>query len=118
MEKNKYTKTITNEKLKWFSCDLDGTLAESIWPEEGIGAPILGAKEAMIELAKQGFKLMVYTSRHWDDYQNIEDWLNDNGIPFKRIVCGKPLVRFHIDDKNIEFNGSWAESMAKVKPME
>lgn len=106
---NKYTKVLKDEELKWFSCDLDGTLAKKIWPEEGIGEPIDGAVEAMIELKRRGFKIMVYTSRHWSDYTNIESWLNDYNIPSKGIICGKPLVVAHVDDRNVEFRGSWKE---------
>ena len=53
-----------------------------------------------------GYKIVIFTSRPWDDYSNIENWLNDNHIPFRSIVCGKPIVKYYIDDRNIEFKGT------------
>jgi len=111
---NKYTKQILNEDMKWISIDLDLTLASQVWPEKGIGAPLSGAVESMQQLKELGYKVMIYTARAWDDYLNIENWLNDNNMPFKRIICGKPMVKYHIDDRNIEFKNNWPEIINKL----
>ncbi len=111
---NKYNHKRTNDDLKWILCDLDCVLAKGIWPEEGIGDPIEGAVPAVNLLTSKGYKIIIHTARPWSDYENIENWLNDNGIIFSRIICGKPLVKFSIDDRNLEFHGDWNEVLKKI----
>jgi hypothetical protein len=93
---------------------LDGTLAYTTPPLFDLGEPIPGAVEAMKKLDSDGWKLVIYTARHWSDYINIEDWLTKHGIPFREIICGKPLFRYMIDDKNIEFKGDWGQVLSKI----
>lgn len=104
---NEYTKETPSKELKWIGVDLDGTLSTYIWPEPGIGAPLPGAVEAMKEIVKNGYKIVIYTARPWGHYESIEKWCKDNGIEASRIVCGKLLLKYMIDDKNIEFKGDW-----------
>ena len=87
--------------LTWVSIDLDGCLAESVWPELGIGEPIDRNVEQLIEVYKAGYNIMIHTSRHWGDYAMIEKWLDIHNIPYKMIVCGKPLVHRYFDDKAV-----------------
>ena len=101
-------------KLKWVFVDLDNTLAVEVFPKRGIGKPTKGAREAMEFLYKKGYKVIIHTSRHWEEYVHIENWLLKNKIPFKNIICGKPLGALSIDDKNIEFKGDWQEVISKV----
>ena len=86
--------------LLWHAVDLDSTLAESVWPEDGIGEPIPAAivycKHVREEL---GEKIAIWTSRPWADYEAIERWLNDHGVPWDKIVCGKLLAKVYIDDR-------------------
>lgn len=98
---------LTNDDLKWILVDFDKTICyndEHFNPLE----PIEGAKEALEELQAQGFKIIIYTARSWSEYQLVENWLINFDIPFRRIVCGKPLGRYIIDDKNIEFK-DWTQ---------
>ena len=101
--------------LNWYGIDLDGTLAESIWPLEGIGKILPGAKEALDKIVKDGGKIAIYTSRPWGDHENIERWCKDNKLPVKIILCGKPLLKHYIDNMGVEFNGDWKEVIRKVK---
>lgn len=89
--------------LKWKYIDLDGTIAESVWPEsKGIGKPIPAQILKCEELVRAGKKLFVWTSRPWTDFEAIDRWLEDHGIRhmFKGIICGKPLAEHYIDDRN------------------
>lgn len=103
--------------LLWIGVDLDGTLAEGIWtpdnPTSDIG-PIKvypdgrTAKEKAMELVAHGYKIVVHTARSWTDYENIKEWMNYNGIPFKAIVCGKLLVKQYVDDRAISaYSVTW-----------
>ena len=91
------------DTLKWIGVDLDGTLAEQIWPEEGIGDPIDENVDKMLVLVDQGYKIMIHTSRSWADYEMIRGWLIINGLEkvVKEIQCGKPLYAAYVDDKAI-----------------
>lgn len=99
--------------------DFDNVIARSIFPKPGIGEIMPGAEEALWNLQEQGWKVVVWTARPWSDYENIEHWLNDQNLPFSRIICGKPLVRWLIDDRNIEFNpkdpNQWKKLKKKIK---
>ena len=115
---NNYTKEIESKDLKWIFIDLDGTLSESIWPEPGIGLIKHGAKNTLDKLTKLGYKIIVYTARPWSHYESIEKWCLDNKLIIRRIVCGKPLFRWVIDDRNIEFRNSWENIIDKIQEYE
>lgn len=106
---------LPDNQLKWIGVDFDKTLAHSSYPDFEIGDPLDGAVEAMHELHNRGFKITVFTARAWVDYQKIEDWCTLHGLPVRRIICGKPLFKYLIDDRNIEFAGDWNAVLKKVK---
>jgi hypothetical protein len=91
------------DTLQWYGIDLDNTLAEPIWPEEGIGDPIWENVEKMKKVHAAGFKIMIHTSRYWGDYEMIKGWLTQWGLSkyVKEIQCGKPLYAKYVDDKAI-----------------
>ena len=92
------------KKLKWVAIDFDGVIANnSGHPNYVATTPIDGAKEALTELQRRGWKVVIYTARPYSDYENIERFLNDHEIPFKHIVCGKLLAERYYDDRNIGF---------------
>lgn len=92
--------------LLWVGIDLDGTLAHSLWsidnPTAPIGDPIWDNVQKTIRLVGGGHKVRVHTSRPWSDYELIEAWLNYWEVPFSGIICGKPLFKFYIDDRNVD----------------
>lgn len=106
---------MTNDDLKWIGVDLDGTLAQTEYPDFKLEYPIGGAVDAVRKLHDEGWKITIFTARPWSDYQKIEEWLDSWAIPHRRIICGKPLFKYLIDDRNIEFNGNWTEVLEKVK---
>lgn len=89
------------DKLLHVGVDLDGTLAEAVWPELGIGKPIAKTVDYIRDLSKKGYKIIIFTARGSSEYKDIEAWLNDNDIPFKWIHTGKPLMAAYIDDRNV-----------------
>lgn len=94
------------KELKWYAVDLDGTLADTKPPKFDLkkAEPIKKNLVKLDEVVNEGYKVMIYTARHWDDYQEIEAWLDLWQIPYKAIWCGKPLVHKMVDDKAI-----WSE---------
>lgn len=87
--------------LHWAAVDLDGTLAESVWPDPGIGAPISENVAKVRQLAKGGYKVVIHTSRGWSDCEMIEGWLVAHNVPFHRVECGKVLAAIYVDDRNV-----------------
>lgn len=107
---------LPSDGLKWIGVDFDDVIASnSGYPDYILGEPMAGAKEALEEIKKRGLRAIIYTARPWSQYIVIEDWLNTRQIPFKLIVCGKMLLRWMIDDRNIEFKGDWNAVLDKVK---
>jgi histidinol phosphatase-like enzyme len=96
------------KQLNWIGVDFDDTIVKNTgFPDFEPTEIIDGAKEALDELVKNGYKLVIFTARSWSDHELVEDFLKDNGIKFKSVICGKPLFHRMIDDRNIEFNGDW-----------
>ena len=87
------------ERLEWIAVDLDGTLAEDVWPNPGIGEPIRVNVVKVRELHRAGWKIVIHTARGWEAYELIEAWLLANDVPFSRIVCGKLLAALYVDDR-------------------
>lgn len=88
-----------DDELKWIIVDFDNTIANnSGYPDFEPLEPTEGAKEALEEITRRGFKIIVWTARHYSDYEKIEHWLEQHEIPFRGIVCGKVLGKYMIDD--------------------
>lgn len=89
-----------SSELTWVGYDLDGCLAESIWPKLGIGKPIQQTVDQLISDVNEGLKPIIFTSRAHGEYKDIAMWLGDHDIPYHWIITGKPLLRYYYDDKN------------------
>ena len=97
-------------ELKWLAVDLDLTLANTSGaPDYHLLEPIEDNVRKLRECVDEGWKIVIHTSRHWQDYSLIEDWLNKHQIPFKFICCGKILVHRYIDDKAIPADAEWKD---------
>jgi hypothetical protein len=106
---------IKSQDLKWVGIDFDEVLCNnSGYPNFIPTTPIEGGKEACEKLLSMGLKPVVYTARNWSEYNIVEQWLAEWKIPVKKIICGKPLFKCVIDDRNIEFKGNWKEALGKA----
>lgn len=108
------SKTLTKKHLKWIAVDFDNTVATQVWPQEGIGQPLPYVKEAFDRLSAKGYKIIIYTSRHWGDITALENWFEDHQIKIDRIECGKMLVRFYIGDEAFRFK-NWKEDIENIE---
>lgn len=98
------------DKLLWYGVDLDGTLAEPVWPDPGIGDPIYDNVEKLLEIVEAGYKPRIHTSRTWADYEMIVAWLKEHNLwgVVRGIECGKPLYHRYVDDKSVNASeDSW-----------
>jgi hypothetical protein len=94
------------DKLIWAAVDLDGTLAQPVWPDPGIGEPIRLNVVKVRELHRAGYKVVIHTARGSEAYELIEAWLNHHDIPWSRIVTGKVLAAVYIDDRALNADAS------------
>lgn len=105
-----------SDALSWLCVDFDDVIAHNSGkPYYLPTTPLDGAKDALVKLEKDGWKIIIYTARSWADYNTIEAWLDANSIPYRRIICGKPLGKYIIDDRNVEFKGDWKKTLKKIK---
>jgi len=82
-----------------------------------------GAKELTNMLKAWGYKIVILTSRPFEDHRNLQlqtiRWLNNNQIPFDQLINGKdkyvkvmsqiPHLKFHLEDHRYYANliGQW-----------
>lgn len=90
------------DELSRIGVDLDGTLAETVWPKPGIGKPIEKTVNWVRDKAAEGYKIIIYTSRADNEYKDIAKWCRAYGVPFEWIYTGKPLLKYYLDDKNLK----------------
>lgn len=110
------TDKLTSKELKWIGIDFDDTICHNSGMPDFTPTDIIdGAKECIDAIILLGFKPVIYTARTWAEYNIVEDFVNRHNLPITKIICGKPLFRAVIDDRNVEFNGDWTEALAKVR---
>lgn len=101
--------------LNWLGIDFDDVIAHNTgYPEFTPLEPLKGAKESIQILKDKGWKIKIYTARPWADHRKIERYLKQHDIYFDDVVCGKLLVKWMIDDRNIEFDGDWSKIIQKI----
>lgn len=99
------------DSLKWLAVDFDGTLSKTGEDYE-IGEPIYENIEKLRECTDLGYKVIIHTARHWEQYIQIEEWLVKHDVPFKFIQCGKILAHRYIDDRAISADEpSWRDKL-------
>ena len=114
--------------------DLDNTLCQNPYNDYTQAEPIIEMIEKVREYKKNGFEIIINTSRNVRTYEGnlgkisaftlpiIIEWLKKHEIPFDEIYVGKPwcgLDGFYVDDKAIrpsEFaNLSYQEILKLLK---
>lgn len=108
--------------------DLDNTIAEE--KKEGqTYADILpqkGAVEALWELKKLGYEIIIHTARHMGTCNNNEakaiakigkitiDWLEKYNVPYDELLFAKPNTNLFVDDKACRHEGDWKETYKNI----
>lgn len=118
--------------MAWIAVDLDDTLVEkTLDPMTGEESPedqpIEGAIEAMNQLAQEGHRLSVFTSRfapmpeseRQRTKEEIEQMLQSFGFPPMEVWTGttKPSADFFVDDKAVTFDRDWGLCLTQMQYM-
>lgn len=109
---------------KTIAIDFDGVIHKYSrgWADGTIyDKPMEGAKTAMAQLVKKGFKVIIFTTRLSTRYSGKEEyiiieemfeWLEKYGfkqeIHFHDMTCEKPPAMVYIDDRAIRFT-NWRD---------
>ena len=111
-------------KVKMRICiDIDGTICSL--KEEGQVyrhlSPLQGAALKIKSLRAQGCYIIFCTARHMKtcnsnigmviarEGQALIEWLKENEFEYDELWFGKPYAHVYIDDKALQFKGSWDE---------
>jgi len=92
------------KKMK-IAFDIDGTICENVNVfEKSLATP----KQKIIELVKKlkddGHTIIMFTGRGWPEYEYTKKWLDDNGVPFDILVCGKYTFDVMLCDRSYNIN--------------
>lgn len=72
--------------------------------------PTVGAREAVRELRRRGYEVVVLSARTADSpkaRRAIEAWLKKHGIEVDAVVDRKLPSVLYVDDKGFRFEGNW-----------
>jgi uncharacterized HAD superfamily protein len=95
--------------------DLDGTIcSEEKTYSRSLAILKEGAKESIRKLKENnGYKIIIYSARSWQEYEMTENWLQKNEIIYDQLILGKPIGDYWIDDRAIEFT-NWEKICERV----
>lgn len=115
-DKNKKTFLYGEYELKKLIVDLDGTLTMANTSDYANVLPRMDVIEQLREYKKNGFYIVIFTSRNMRTYEGsvgkiniytlpiITEWLGRYDVPYDEILVGKPWCGhegFYIDDRAI-----------------
>ena len=110
---------------KAIAVDFDGVIHKysNGWMDGTIyDEPCQGVAKALYELQKQGFEIIIYSTRNYarcrdGKYQNsqveeMKSYMDKHNIPFDtiHIEAGKPICKLFIDDNAYRFGGIWDDN--------
>lgn len=116
---------MTNIKI---AVDFDGTIVEHLYPE--IGKEKLFAFEALREMQKRGFKLILWTVRSGKELEEAVEFCRNKGVEFYAVnknypeeVIDETFVRkieadIYIDDRNVGGFPGWSAIWQMLNPEE
>ena len=108
------------EVKKTIVFDFDGVIHSytSGWKGENIipDKPVLGIKEAISEIRKAGYEVVVVSTRCATNkgIEAVNKYLLENGIVVDRVCKEKPPAIVYIDDRAICFDGKPQNLLDKI----
>lgn len=85
-----------------FVIDIDGTLTLEVDGHDYESrTPDKVAIGNICKLWEEGHHIILHSSRFSEDQGKTVRWLRENGVPFDRLVLGKPCASVYIDDRSL-----------------
>ena len=112
------------KKKKTICIDFDGVIAQyQEWEgKEKFGAPVPGVQNALKVLKKEGFTIIIFTTREVSD--KLKEYLKENDITYDHINenpdqpkdsnAGKPIADLYVDDRSVCFRGNWKNTLEDI----
>lgn len=115
--------------MKRLVIDLDNTLTLGDTSDYANVAPRMNVIERLREYSRQGFQIVIHTSRNMRTHEGnvgkivaltspiIIDWLKRHDVPFDEVWVGKPWCGdegFYVDDKALRPDEFAAMSYAEI----
>jgi hypothetical protein len=105
------------------SLDFDGVLHwyRNGWKGAAVidDEPVPGAVE-FVNQAKEYFRIVIYSSRSSQSggIEAMKKWMEKHGFPEVKFATEKPKAFLTIDDRAIQFNGTWfdPQDLLEFKP--
>jgi|WetSurMetagenome_2_1015567.scaffolds.fasta_scaffold10886_4 mannose-6-phosphate isomerase-like protein (cupin superfamily) len=119
-KENKYdvSKSI---KTKTIAIDFDGVINSYTSGWKGVkqtDRPVKGAADAIKELYEQGNKIIIFSTRANNAVGRsiIRKYISNMGLPDTvKITAIKPPADVYIDDRALNFNGNWKETVIEAE---
>ena len=120
------------ETKKRLIVDLDNTITVTEHGDYVHSKAVLPTIEAIKKYKKEGFEIVIFSSRNMRTYEanvgkiniytlpNIVNWLNNHDVPYDEIVVGKPwcgFEGFYIDDSAIRPSEFHSMSLEEIKTL-
>lgn len=106
---------MTADESRTVCVDLDFTLCACETGSYADAVPVPGAADALAEIRRAGWFVVIYTARHFNHWRITTEWLVANGFEYDQLVFGKPPARFYIDDRAIPFEGNWTAVSERLR---
>jgi capsule biosynthesis phosphatase len=118
--------------MKRLIIDLDDTICRTADSNYAESRPIPEVVEKLIEYKRDGFEIVIHTSRNVRTFEGnvgkiaahtlplIVDWLRKHEIPFDEIYIGKPWCGhegFYVDDRAIRPSEFSKLSLQEIKAL-
>lgn len=96
--------------------DLDGVLNTfDAWRgSEHFHPPRPGAREFLIRLNEEGYRVVIFTCRWWEW---VERWLEENGLRkyVDTVTDKKPPAHAYVDDRAVCFRGDYNATLEEIR---
>ena len=94
---------------KTIALDFDAVLHTYVgWRDGHMDVPIAGSRDAVLELQRRGFEVVVFTTRSPED---VERFLSENDFPALFVTRVKLPFVVMVDDRAIRFEGRWTPEL-------